>query len=112
MPGLDGLQVCRRVTSALPDTAVVIVTTFGDPDYVDEALDSGVSGFLLKDSGPALLVAALLARGHTNAELAAELFLSLSTVKTHLASIQRRLGARNRVEIAAAVWASGALDES
>ncbi|MEU8546894.1 response regulator transcription factor [Streptomyces roseoverticillatus] len=48
-----------------------------------------------------------LARGATNAEIAAELFVSLSTVKTHLANVQLKLGARNRVEIAAWAWESG-----
>jgi DNA-binding NarL/FixJ family response regulator len=45
-----------------------------------------------------------VARGRTNSEIAAELFISLSTVKSHLASIQGKLGARNRVEIAAWAW--------
>ncbi|MER5871361.1 response regulator transcription factor [Streptomyces sp. NPDC002044] len=48
-----------------------------------------------------------LARGLTNAEIAAELFVSLSTVKTHLANVQGKLDARNRVEIAAWAWESG-----
>lgn len=41
-----------------------------------------------------------LARGRTNAEIAAELHISLSTVKTHIGSLMAKLGARNRVEIA------------
>lgn len=44
-----------------------------------------------------------VARGRTNAEIAGELFISLSTVKTHLASLMNKLGVRNRVEIA--MWA-------
>ncbi len=44
-----------------------------------------------------------VARGRTNAEIAGELHISLSTVKTHLASLMNKLGARNRVEIA--MWA-------
>ena len=44
-----------------------------------------------------------VARGRTNAEIAAELYISLSTVKTHLASLMTKLGVRNRVEIA--MWA-------
>jgi DNA-binding NarL/FixJ family response regulator len=44
-----------------------------------------------------------VARGLTNAEIAGELHISLSTVKTHLASLMAKLGARNRVEIA--MWA-------
>ena len=44
-----------------------------------------------------------VARGRTNAEIADELYISLSTAKTHLASLMAKLGARNRVEIA--MWA-------
>jgi DNA-binding NarL/FixJ family response regulator len=44
-----------------------------------------------------------VAQGRTNAEIAAELHISLSTVKTHLAGVMTKLGARNRVEIA--IWA-------
>ena len=54
-------------------------------------------------------VVRLVARGRTNAEIAGELFLALSTVKTHLAAVQGKLGARNRVEIAAWAWESGAV---
>ncbi|MFF2551376.1 response regulator [Nocardia sp. NPDC058058] len=158
MPRLDGLEVCARISA---DTRVVIVTTFNDDDYVDTALANGASGFLLKDSGPDLLLAAvraavagdalispelttgllrrtretgsrraptefttaitaltpreldvtrLVAAGATNAEIGTQLFLSLGTVKTHVASIQRRLNARNRVEIAARAWQSGLMD--
>ncbi|GAB3419162.1 transcriptional regulator [Flindersiella endophytica] len=45
-----------------------------------------------------------IARGRTNQEIAAELFISLSTVKSHVAGIQAKLGARNRVGIAAWAW--------
>ena len=48
-----------------------------------------------------------VARGRTNAEIAAELYISLSTVKTHLASLMGKLGVRNRVEIALWAYESG-----
>jgi DNA-binding NarL/FixJ family response regulator len=46
-----------------------------------------------------------VARGRTNSEIADDLHISISTVKTHLASLIRKLGARNRVELA--MWAYG-----
>ncbi|MDT7786175.1 MAG: hypothetical protein QOF58_4594 [Pseudonocardiales bacterium] len=49
-------------------------------------------------------VVKLAAIGKTNAEIAQELFISIGTVKTHLASVQAKLDARNRVEIAAWAW--------
>ncbi len=52
-------------------------------------------------------VAALVSRGHTNAEIAAALHISAGTVKTHLTNVQGKLGVRNRVEIAAWAWESG-----
>jgi DNA-binding NarL/FixJ family response regulator len=44
-----------------------------------------------------------VARGRTNSEIATELRITLSTVKSHIASLMTKLGARNRVEIA--IWA-------
>ncbi|WP_099054825.1 response regulator [Streptomyces fodineus] len=52
-------------------------------------------------------VVRLVAVGRTNAEIAAGLYVSLSTVKTHLSSVQLKLAARNRVEIAAWAWRHG-----
>ncbi|UED87253.1 response regulator [Streptomyces profundus] len=52
-------------------------------------------------------VVRLVAAGLTNAEIGAELFISPGTVKTHLASAQRRLAVRNRVGLAAWAWRAG-----
>ncbi|MGW0838780.1 response regulator [Streptomyces sp. NPDC002787] len=52
-------------------------------------------------------VVRLLAVGRTNQEICDELYLSLGTVKTHLANIKDKLGVRNRVEIAAWAWDTG-----
>ncbi|MEU9440913.1 response regulator transcription factor [Streptomyces sp. NPDC048304] len=49
-------------------------------------------------------VVRLVAVGRTNAEIAQELLMSMSTVKAHLAHVQRKLQVRNRVEIAAWAW--------
>jgi DNA-binding NarL/FixJ family response regulator len=56
-------------------------------------------------------IARSIARGRTNQEIAAELFISLSTVKTHVTRIQNKLGVRNRVEIAAWAWENRIMDQ-
>ncbi|WP_276320553.1 response regulator [Amycolatopsis suaedae] len=149
MPKVDGLELTRRLSGT---TRVIVVTTFDHDEYVHTALRNGACGFLLKRSGPTLLIeairaamagdtlispqvtvrllrgladreppaepreplterereiAALVAAGRTNAEIAADLFISPGTVKTHLANVSGKLGARNRVEIAAWAWAAG-----
>ncbi|WP_078952470.1 response regulator [Streptomyces sp. NRRL F-5755] len=58
MPRLDGLEVTRQLAA---DTRVVVVTTFDLDDYVHAALRHGASGFLLKRSGPTLLIEAVRA---------------------------------------------------
>ncbi len=52
-----------------------------------------------------------IARGRTNAEIAEELHVSLSTVKTHVASLMAKLGARTRVEVAMWAYETGRADE-
>ncbi|WNV85789.1 response regulator transcription factor [Umezawaea sp. Da 62-37] len=63
MPGLDGLEVTRRLAGpdARTPVKVVVVTTFDLDEYVYPALRNGASGFLLKKSGPVLLVEAVRA---------------------------------------------------
>ncbi|GAA4866038.1 MULTISPECIES: response regulator transcription factor [Saccharopolyspora] len=58
-----------------------------------------------------LVVVRAAARGLTNGEIGQELFMSLSTVKTHLASAQAKIRARNRVETAAWAWRSGLMED-
>ena len=52
----------------------------------------------------------LVAAGRTNAEIAEELYLSLSTVKTHISALMTKLSARNRVEIVIWAYESGRVD--
>jgi len=61
MPRLDGVEATRRLAGpGVEDPlAVVVVTTFDTDEYVSEALRAGARGFLLKDSGPEMLVQAI-----------------------------------------------------
>ena len=61
MPKLDGLEATRLICSdpTLPETRVLVLTTFDLDEYVYGALRAGASGFLLKDAGPAELLHAI-----------------------------------------------------
>jgi DNA-binding NarL/FixJ family response regulator len=156
MPGEDGLRATRRITERPGQPSrVVILTTFERDDYVYEALQSGASGFLLKNAPPEQLVhavrvvaagdallapsitrriieqfarrpikpeldeqlqsltqrerevLAMLARGKSNAELAAELFVTEGTIKTHVSSLLAKLGLRDRVQAVVVAYESG-----
>ncbi|MFC7876452.1 response regulator [Isoptericola sp. NPDC057391] len=157
MPRLDGIEATRRLRS-VPDARVIVLTTFDADDMIVEALRAGAAGFLLKDTPPDRLVAAVraaaageptlsprvaeqliaqvtdrsapdgrrvaaarletltdrerdvalaVARGLSNAEIAAELYMSVPTVKTHVSRILTKLDAANRVQAAIVVHDAG-----
>ena len=66
MPGMDGIEATREITSRTRDPKVVILTTFDSDEYLFESLQAGASGFLLKNSDPDDLVSAIrsVADGH------------------------------------------------
>ncbi|MBA3842763.1 MAG: response regulator transcription factor [Actinobacteria bacterium] len=159
MPELDGLEAARRILANGGDEApkILMLTTFDLDEYVYEALRAGASGFLLKDTPPEQLVAAIhviaqgeallspsitrrvisefvkgtgpkpqaqfprlqdltarelevmkaIARGLSNAEIARELFVSETTVKTHVARILMKLGLRDRVQAVVLAYEAG-----
>lgn len=157
MPGLDGLEATRRVVAdpSLAGVRVVILTTFELDEYVFEAVRNGASGFLVKDTEPAELLAgiravaagdALLSPGVTrrliaefadrsrgsldaaalavltdrerevvglvgtglnNEEIAARLFMSPATAKTHVSRAMTKLGARDRAQLVVIAYESG-----
>lgn len=61
MPEMDGVEATRRIRAASQDVKVLVLTTFDLDEYVYAALQAGASGFLLKDAGPAELLAAIRA---------------------------------------------------
>ncbi len=157
MPRLDGIAATRQLLHSEPTpTRVVVLTTFDEDEYVEAALRSGVSGFLLKVAPPERLidgvrtvasggglldpsvtvrviesfastsptrtrraevletltererdVLRLIGRGMSNAEIAAELYLGETTVKTHVSSVLAKLGLRDRVQAVVAAYETG-----
>jgi DNA-binding NarL/FixJ family response regulator len=160
MPELDGLEAARRILDNSPEDQaprILMLTTFDLDEYVYEALRAGASGFLLKDTPPEQLVAAihvvangeallspsitrrvisefvkgngpkpqaqfprlddltareqevltLIARGLSNAEIAKSLYVSETTVKTHVARILMKLGLRDRVQAVVLAYEAG-----
>ncbi len=61
MPGISGLAAARLMRECCPDCKVVIVTTFGRPGYLRDAMDAGASGFVVKD-GPVDQLAGIIRR--------------------------------------------------
>ena len=61
MPVVDGVEATRALLAAEPDRRVVVLTSFSDRDRVADAMAAGAIGYLLKDSEPADLLAAVRA---------------------------------------------------
>ena len=59
MPVLDGIEATRQILGHAPSTRVIALTSFADKDKVSDMLASGAVGYLLKDSEPAELLAAV-----------------------------------------------------
>src|ERR687891_367478 len=121
MPDMDGIEATRRLLGQdRTEAKIVMLTTFDMDEYVYDALRAGASGFLLKDVPPEQLIDgiravangdALLApsitRRLSNAEIAKELFVSETTVKTHVAHVLMKLGLRDRVQAVVLAYESG-----
>jgi DNA-binding NarL/FixJ family response regulator len=90
MPVLDGLSAAAELRRVAPETAVVMLTTFDEDEYVAAALEAGVSGFLLKSGDPYELMAAVRAV-HDGAA-----FLSPRVARQVIAQLSGELMARRR----------------
>jgi DNA-binding NarL/FixJ family response regulator len=162
MPSVDGLTATERLRGKKDAPQVVLLTTFHADDQVLRALRAGAAGFVLKDTPPADIVAAVrrvaagdpvlsptvtrqlmdhaagaasdtrrtrarerltvlndrerevavaVGRGLANAEIAAKLFMSVATVKTHVSRVLAKLDLNNRVQIALLAYDAGLLEE-
>ncbi len=61
MPRVDGISATEGVLAAVPGVKVLMLSTFGEDEYVFGALRAGASGYLLKDAEPRDIAAAILA---------------------------------------------------
>ncbi len=139
MPVLDGIEATRQIMHKLPDTRVVILTSFSDRPKIQAALNAGAIGYQLKDATPVEIESAiraaargeaplapkaamalvkqdermaaglspreldtlrLVASGLPNKQIARKLGITEATVKAHLTSIFRSIGAENRTQAA------------
>jgi DNA-binding NarL/FixJ family response regulator len=66
LPGIDGLEVTRRLSDKHPDVRVIILTTNEDPAYATEAMKAGAKAYVLKsaDGEEVLETVRMVARGH------------------------------------------------
>jgi DNA-binding NarL/FixJ family response regulator len=61
MPVMDGVEATKAIMEARPDARIMMLTTFGDDEYVKEALERGAAGYVLKDVPPSEIIAAIRA---------------------------------------------------
>lgn len=59
MPALDGMSAARELRTALPSCRVLMLTMYGRPGFVQQAMAAGAAGFLLKDAPVEALAAAI-----------------------------------------------------
>lgn len=94
MPAMDGLAALREIVRG-SRAAVLMLTTFGEEDYIDEALASGAAGFILKSSAADELEPAL------RAAAAGEMFLSPPVTRRAVTHLRRLLPAPQGDDVAA-----------
>ncbi|MEV4426257.1 response regulator [Streptomyces sp. R-07] len=100
MPGINGIDAAAEIRNTVPTTSVVILTTFGEDDYILKALGGGAAGFLIKSGEPEELITGVRAVAEGAAYLSPKV---AARVIAHLAATGagtlagRRSAARERV---------------
>ncbi|MET9468032.1 response regulator transcription factor [Streptomyces sp. NPDC006544] len=100
MPGMNGIDAAAEIRSTSPGTGVVMLTTFGEDDYILRALGGGAAGFLIKSGEPEELITGVRAVADGAAYLSPKV---AARVVAHLAATGagalagRRSVARSRV---------------
>jgi DNA-binding NarL/FixJ family response regulator len=88
MPKMDGIEATRAIKEELPETIVLMLTAHEDHDLMVEAVVAGAAGYVLKGSGPALIVGAV--RDALDGDFALDQGLAMRLV--------RRLGGKSEAE--------------
>lgn len=90
MPGMNGIQATRHISSHFPDVYVLVLTTYDADEWVFDAIRSGASGYLLKNTPPKDLIKAVkqLLSGQTpvDPEVAGKLFKHVNQAESRIAS--------------------------
>ncbi|MFJ8808781.1 response regulator [Streptomyces sp. NPDC102490] len=100
MPGVNGIDAAAEIRATVPGTGVIMLTTFGEDDYILEALGGGAAGFLTKSGEPEELITGVRAVAEGAAYLSPKI---AARVVAHLAATGagtlagRRSAARRRV---------------
>lgn len=95
MPGMNGLDAATEIRRVSPGTGVVILTTFGEEEYVTRALSGGADGFLLKIGDPRELVLGVRAVADGGAFLSPQVARRILNGMKHERSAER-MSARAR----------------
>ncbi|CAM5703939.1 response regulator [Streptomyces aurantiogriseus] len=100
MPGINGIEAAAEIRGTVPTTRVIMLTTFGEDDYILQALGGGAAGFLIKSGEPEELITGVRAVAEGAAYLSPKV---AARVVAHLAATGagtlagRRSAARDRV---------------
>jgi DNA-binding NarL/FixJ family response regulator len=100
MPGINGIEAAAEIRSTVPATSIIMLTTFGEDDYILQALGGGAAGFLIKSGEPEELITGVRAVAEGAAYLSPKV---AARVVAHLAATgvgalaSRRAAARDRV---------------
>lgn len=72
MPGVNGVDATAMIKRDFPHIKILVLTTFNDDEYIYEALKHGASGYLLKDTAPSEIAAAIRTIYHGGALIQSE----------------------------------------
>ncbi|MGW3286860.1 response regulator [Streptomyces sp. NPDC001002] len=101
MPGINGIDAAAEIRNTAPATGIVMLTTFGEDDYILKALGGGAAGFLIKSGEPEELITGVRAvaegAAYLSPKVAARVVAHLAATGTG-ALAARRSAARRQVD--------------